>query len=177
MDPVLRAQAQQLDSRLGKLLRLNTDGSAAPGNPFEEGRGCAARHLDVRSPQFTGTRVSPGDARALVDPNMVRLVAMSSASSCPAAITAGQLMAYGTENDRSPINGGLTQAPNMEQPKYFWDPAIGPTSMTRSTPASSSRVARQPVHRRAWGSTSCRLVLNGDRVVGEERLLLDQRRE
>ena len=67
MDPVLRVQAQQLDSRLGKLLRLNTDGSAAPGNPFEKTAGALPDIWTYGHRNSQGLGLSPRDARALVD--------------------------------------------------------------------------------------------------------------
>ena len=87
MDPVLRVQAQQLDSRLGKLLRLNTDGSAAPGNPFEKTAGALPTSGLTVTAIHRDSRITR-DARALVDRHG-QAGAMSSTSSCPAAITVG----------------------------------------------------------------------------------------
>ena len=89
MDPVLRVQAQQLDSRLGKLLRLNTDGSAAPGNPFEKTAGALPDIWTYGHRNSQGLGLSPRDARALVDRAWSKLAAMSSTSSSPAATMAG----------------------------------------------------------------------------------------
>lgn len=62
----------------------------------------------------------------------------------------------------------------MEQPKYYWDPAIAPTSMTFYT---GKLIPEWHDNLFVAGHLSqhvARLVLKGDRVVGEERLLLDQ---
>jgi len=173
MDPVLRVQAQDLGSRLGKLLRLNTDGSAAPGNPFEKTAGALP---DIWT---YGHRNSQGLAYHPVTHDLWSIEHGQAGGDELNVILPGRnygwpLMAYGAENDRSPINGGLTQAPDMEQPKYFWDPAIGPTSMAFYT---GKLVPEWQGNLFVAGHMSqhlVRLVLEGQRVVGEERLLLDQ---
>jgi glucose/arabinose dehydrogenase len=84
-------------------------------------------------------------------------------------------IAYGAEYDLRPINGGRTQSPEMEQPVYYWDPAIGPTSLTFY---SGSLIPEWRNNLFVAGHMSqhvARLVLDGERVVGEERLLVDQR--
>jgi glucose/arabinose dehydrogenase len=173
MDPILRVQAQDLDSRLGKLLRLNTDGSAAPGNPFEKTAGALP---DIWT---YGHRNSQGLAYHPVTRELWSIEHGQAGGDELNVILPGRnygwpLMAYGTENDRSPINGGLTQAPDMEQPKYYWDPAIGPTSMAFYTGKLIPEWRGNLFVAAHMGQHVARLVLEGQRVVGEERLLLDQ---
>lgn len=174
MDPVIRVQAQQLDSRMGKLLRLNTDGSAAPGNPFEKTAGALPDIWTYGHRNSQGLAYHPkthelwsiehgeagGDELNLIEPGLNY---------------GWPLIAYGTEYDRRPINGGLTNAPQMQQPKYFWDPAIGPTSMTFYTGKLIPEWRDNLFIAAHMGQHLARLVLKGHRVVGEERLLLDQK--
>ena len=62
----------------------------------------------------------------------------------------------------------------MEQPIYYWDPVIAPSGMIVLHRRSVSGVEGQPVHRRpGQRRTSCALTIEGERVVGEERLLTD----
>jgi len=173
MDPVLRVQAQQLDSRLGKLLRLNTDGSAAPGNPFEKTAGALP---DIWT---YGHRNSHGLAYHPVTHELWSIEHGQAGGDELNVILPGRnygwpLVAYGTENDHSPINGGVTQAPNVEQPKYFWDPAIGPTGMAFYTGRLVPEWRNNLFVASHMGQHLARLVLKGHKVVGEERLLLDQ---
>ena len=56
-DTPMRKYAQQLDSHLGKILRIKPDGSAPTDNPFVGKAGRAARDLDARPPQRAGGRV------------------------------------------------------------------------------------------------------------------------
>jgi glucose/arabinose dehydrogenase len=174
MDPLLRVQAQQLDSRLGKLLRLNTDGSAAPGNPFERTAGALPDiwtygHRNSQGLSFhpvTHALWSIEHGQAGGDELNVIL---------PGRNYGWPLVAYGTENDHSPINGGVTQAPDVEQPKYFWDPAIAPTSMTFYTGKLIPEWRNNLFIAAHLAQHVVRLLLKGDHVVGEERLVLDQK--
>jgi glucose/arabinose dehydrogenase len=174
MDPVTRPQAQQLDSRMGKLLRLNTDGRAAPGNPFEKTAGALPDIWTYGHRNSQGLAYHPkthelwsiehgeagGDELNLIEPGRNY---------------GWPLIAYGTEYDRRPINGGLTDAPQMQQPKYFWDPAIGPTSMAFYDGKLIPEWRHNLFVAAHMGQHIARLVLDGHRVVGEERLLLDQK--
>ncbi len=174
MDPVIRVQAQQLDSRLGKLLRLNTDGSAAAGNPFEKTAGALP---DIWT---YGHRNSQGLAWHPVTRELWSIEHGEAGGDELNVIVGGHnygwpLIAYGMEYDRRPINGGLTTAPQMEQPKYFWDPAIGPTSMAFYNGKLVPEWRGNLFIAAHMGQHVARLVLDGHRVVGEERLLLDQK--
>jgi glucose/arabinose dehydrogenase len=174
MDPAIRVQAQDLDSRLGKLLRLNTDGSAAPGNPFEQVAGALP---DIWT---YGHRNSQGLAYHPVTRELWSIEHGEAGGDELNFIQPGRnygwpLIAYGTEYDRRPINDGRTAAPDMEQPRYFWDPAIGPTSMTFYDGKLLPEWRNNLFVAAHMGQHIARLVLDGHRVVGEERLLLDQR--
>ena len=174
MDPAIRVQAQHLDSRLGKLLRLNTDGSAAPGNPFQKTAGALpdiwtyghrnSQGLGFHPATHALWSIEHGEAGG-DELNLIQ----------PGRNYGWPLIAYGTEYDRRPINGGQTDAPQMEQPKYFWDPAIGPTSMTFFTGKLIPEWRNNLFIAAHMGQHVVRLVLKGDQVVGEERLLLDQK--
>jgi len=85
------------------------------------------------------------------------------------------LVAYGTEYDLRPINGGRTSAPGMEQPAYYWDPAIGPTGMAFYNGDLIPEWKGNLFVASHNGQHIARLVLDGERVTGEERLLMDQR--
>ncbi len=61
----------------------------------------------------------------------------------------------------------------MEQPLYYWDPVIAPGGMTFYT-ASLFPAWKNSLFIGGLGSTHlARLSLDGERVVGEERLLTD----
>ena len=62
----------------------------------------------------------------------------------------------------------------MEQPLYYWDPVIAPSGMVFYTGSLFPGLEGQPVHRRPSARNDLvRLTLDGEKVVGEERLLKD----
>ena len=64
----------------------------------------------------------------------------------------------------------------MEQPVYYWDPSIAPSGLAFYTGDLFPRMEGQPVRRRAGRQALHRLVLDGEKVVGEEGLLDGPRR-
>ena len=71
------------------------------------------------------------------------------------------------------ITGGITAKDGMEQPVYYWDPVIAPGGMTFYTGALFP-AWKNSLFIGGMGSTHLvRLSLNGDSVVGEERLLTE----
>jgi glucose/arabinose dehydrogenase len=173
MDPEVRVQAQQLDSRLGKLLRLNTDGTAAPGNPFEHTAGALPDIWTYGHRNSQGLAFHPAThelwsiEHGQAGGDELNLIERGHNYGWP-------LIAYGMEYDRRPINGGRTAAPQMDQPRYFWDPAIGPTSMAFYDGKLVPEWRNNLFVAAHMGQHVARLVLKGHRVIGEERLLLDQ---
>ena len=71
------------------------------------------------------------------------------------------------------ITGGIQQQAGMEQPIYYWDPIIGPSGMTFYT-GSLFPQWKGNLFVGGHGSRDLvRLTLNGEKIVGEERLLKD----
>jgi glucose/arabinose dehydrogenase len=83
------------------------------------------------------------------------------------------VISYGREYSGRQINGDRTSQPGMEQPVYFWTPSIAPSGMTfytgRVFPAWRGNLFVAAMA----GRHIVRLVLDGERVVGEERLLTE----
>jgi glucose/arabinose dehydrogenase len=169
----VRVQAQDLGSDLGKILRINTDGTPATGNPFASTPGARPEiwAYGVRNPQgltfnpATGalweTEHGPqgGDEVNIIEPGRNY---------------GWPVIAYGTEYDGRPIDGGLTAKAGMEQPAYYWDPAIAPSGATFYDADAIPEWKNNLFVAAHAGEHLVRLVIDGRRVVGEERLLLDQ---
>ncbi|MGE0863261.1 MAG: PQQ-dependent sugar dehydrogenase [Vicinamibacterales bacterium] len=167
-----RMQAQNLDSGIGKIVRINTDGSIPKDNPFVGKDGVLPEiwsygHRNIQSAALhpaTGElwEVEHG-TRGGDEINIAR----------KGKDYGWPTIAYGIEYRGGPITGGITQQAGMEQPLYYWDPVIGPSGMTFYTadlfPAWKGNLF---VGGHATNDL-VRLVLDGDKVVGEERLLKD----
>ena len=167
-----RKLAQNLDGAVGKVVRITTDGKPAPGGPYagQAGTPPGLWSIGHRNIQSAALHPRTGDlwevehgTRGGDELNIVK----------PGKDYGWPTIAYGIEYQGGPINGGITQKTGMEQPAYYWDPVIAPSGMAfynaNLFPAwKGSLLVGGLADKRLT-----RLVLNGDKVVGEERLLAD----
>ena len=169
-----RMQAQNLDSLIGKVVRINSDGSIPKDNPFVGKTGARPEIFSIghRNIQAAALHPTTGElwevehgTRGGDELNIVR---KGNDYGWPT-------IAYGIEYRGGPITGGIQQKEGMQQPAYYWDPVIGPSGMAFYTgslfPAWKGNLfigghATQDL---------VRLELNGEKVVGEERLLADRK--
>ena len=170
-----RMQAQQMGSLLGKIVRLNRDGSIPKDNPFVGKTGVRPEiwsfgHRNVQAATLHPTtgelwEVEHG-TRGGDEINIAR----------KGRDYGWPTIAYGIEYQGGAITGGIQAQNGMEQPLYYWDPVIAPSGMAFYTgalfPAWRGNLF---VGAHSGGDGGLvRLVLNGERVVGEERLLTDR---
>jgi len=167
-----RMQAQRMDGLLGKIVRLNPDGTVPSDNPFagKEGVRPEIWSLGHRNVQAAALNPATGElwevehgTRGGDELNVSR----------KGKDYGWPTIAYGIEYQGPPITGGIQQKEGMEQPRYYWDPVIAPSGMVfytgRLFPAWQNSVFIG-----GMGSMNLvRLTLKGEQVVGEERLLQD----
>lgn len=171
--PQPRQQAQDLNSHLGKVLRLNADGTAAQGNPFYV-RGDAKPEI-----WSYGHRNVQG---AAIHPTTGKLWTIEHGPRGGDEINIPQagknygwpVIIYGIDYPGGPIGEGITSAPGMEQPAYYWDPVIAPGDMTFYK--GSLFPWKGDLLISALSGSMVRLELDGEKIVGEERLLQGQGR-
>jgi aldose sugar dehydrogenase len=170
--PEGRMQAQRMDSLLGKIVRINPDGSIPKDNPFV---GMYAVRPEIWS---SGHRNAQG---AAINPTTGELWEVEHGTHGGDELNIPRkgknygwpTIAYGIEYDGSPITGGITAKPGMEQPIYYWDPVIAPSGMLFYT-GDAFPAWKGNLFIGGLGSTSLvRLTINGERVVDEERLLTE----
>jgi glucose/arabinose dehydrogenase len=167
-----RMQAQRLDGLIGKIVRINADGSIPQDNPFvgKEGVRPEIWSLGHRNVQAATLHPTTGElwevehgTRGGDEINISR----------KGRDYGWPTIAYGIEYRGNPITGGIQAQEGMEQPLYFWDPVIAPSGMTFYT-ADLFPAWKGSLFIGGLASTNLvRLVLDGERVVGEERLLTD----
>lgn len=162
---------QQMDSGIGKIVRITTDGDPAPGNPFADTEGALPElwALGFRNP--LGLTFRPGTDQ------MWELDVGPRGGDELNMIEAGKnygwpINSYGTEYSGEIVGEGPASE-GYEQPVYFWNPVISPSSiifysgdMFPAWQGNAFVTSLSQMH-------LVRLVLEGDRVVGEERLLVD----
>jgi glucose/arabinose dehydrogenase len=83
------------------------------------------------------------------------------------------VIGYFREYSGKPINGDKTAQEGMQQPVYFWTPDIAPAGIAfytgRQFPAWKDNLFVSALA----GKSLLRLVIDRDRVVSEERLLVE----
>jgi len=167
-----RMQAQRLDGLLGKIVRLNADGSVPKDNPF-------AGRTDVRPETWSfGHR---NVQAATLHPETGDLWEVEHGARGGDEINIARkgkdygwpTIAYGIEYKGGPITGGITAKEGMEQPLYYWDPVIAPSGMLFYT-GDLFPAWKGDLFIGGLASTNLvRLTIKGERVVDEERLLKD----
>jgi aldose sugar dehydrogenase len=167
-----RMQAQKMDSGIGKLVRINADGSIPKDNPFvgKEGVRPEIWSFGHRNIQSAALNPATGElwevehgTRGGDELNIAR----------KGKDYGWPTIAYGIEYQGGQITGGIQQQAGMEQPIYYWDPIIGPSGMTFYT-GSLFPQWKGNLFIGGHGTLDLvRLTLDGEKIVGEERLLKD----
>jgi glucose/arabinose dehydrogenase len=165
-------QPQQLDSLMGKVLRINTDGTIPKDNPFvaTPGERPEIYALGFRDPQ--GMAIHPKTGRLWTSEHGPR--GGDEINEVDKGKNYGfPVIGYGRDYNGKPINGDKTVQAGLEQPVYYWTPDIAPAGIAfytgRMFPAWNGNLFVSSL----LGRYLVRLVLDGSRVVAEERLLAD----
>lgn len=169
-DRETRPLAQDLNAGLGKIIRITTDGKPVDGNPFI---GTADARPEIysyghRNVQGIAFHPVTGDLwenefgpRGGDELNLIM----------PGKNYGWPDITYGIEYSGGNVGDAIQQKPGMEQPVYYWDPVISPSGMT----FYNSDVIPEWKNNLFIGSLSgrhiCRLVIENNKVIGEERLL------
>lgn len=167
----MQEAAQNPANHFGKVVRLNADGSAHATTPKLPGWAPEVWSLGHRNPQAAAIHPQTGilwtvehGARGGDEVNIPE---------------AGKnygwpVISYGRDYSGAKIGIG-TQKAGMEQPVYYWDPSIAPSGMAFYTgdlfPAWKGNLFVGALS----GAHLTRLVLSGEKVVAEERLLTAER--
>jgi glucose/arabinose dehydrogenase len=172
-DTPMRPQAQQLDSHMGKTIRLNPDGSVPEDNPFA-GRPHARPeiwtlgHRNVEAAAFDQAGRLWVVEHGTQGGDELNLVEKGKNYGWP-------LAAYGEEYGGEPIPGAATARAGTEQPVYYWDPVIAPSGAQfysgEAFPAWRGNLFVGSLKEMRL----VRLVLKDGRVTGEEHLLADRK--
>ena len=168
-----RVQAQSLNSHLGKIFKITKDGKPAPGNPFLNTQNAmpAIYAYGIRNAQ--GLDIHPVTGELWENEfgprggDEVNIIKAGKNYGWPT-------ITYGIEYGGSEIGEAIQQKEGMEQPVYYWDPVLSPSGMSfykgKTIPEWENNLF-------IGGLSSqhiCRLVIKNNKVVGEERLLVDK---
>lgn len=172
-DMETRPQAQHLNSALGKIIHITTDGRPAPGNPLAKDPKARPELYTYGHRNVQGLAIHPvtgdlweGEFGPRGGDEINRIVAGKNYG--------WPTITYGIEYDGRTIGGGKTQQEGMEQPVYYWDPVVSPSGMTFY---SGKAIPEWENNLFIGGLSSMhiiRLVIQDNKVTGEERLLADK---
>ncbi len=172
-DRATRPMSQKLDNGYGKVIHITAEGDPVPGNPFIGTEGALpeiytyghrnAQGLDIHP--VTGelwlNEMGPrgGDELNLIKPGLNY---------------GWPTITYGIEYSGEIVGEGITQMEGLEQPVYYWDPVLSPSGMAFY---SSNAIPEWQNNLFLAGMSSrhiARLVIEDNKVIGEERLLVDE---
>lgn len=171
-DRPMRPQAQDLGSHMGKTIRINADGSVPQDNPFVGREGALPEIWSLGHRNVQGVAIQPGSGAVWTVEHGTRggdEINLDRAG----ANYGWPDVAYGIEYRGGAINEGITARQGTEQPVYYWDPVIAPGGMVFYTGAMFPAWEGDLLVAGLKEQHIARLVLENDRVVGEERLLTD----
>lgn len=171
-DEQYRTQAQQLNSHLGKIVRLNDDGSVPKDNPFLTHEDALPEIWSLGHRNVQAAAMNPetntlweiehgpkgGDEINIVEPGKNY---------------GWPVISFGVNYDGSPVGSGKSAAPGMEQPIHQWTPVIAPSGMIFYTGDAFPEWKGDLFVGGLETTSLVRVELEGNRYVGEERLLTD----
>ena len=171
-DKPMRPQAQDLGSHLGKTIRINADGSVPQDNPFVGQAGARPEIWSFGHRNAQGVAIQPGTGAVWTVEHGAR--GGDEVNLDKAGLNYGWPdAAYGIEYAGGAIGEGATQHPGTEQPVYYWDPVIAPGGAVFYEGPMFPNWNGNLLVAGLREKHIARLVIQNDRVVGEERLLTD----
>ncbi|MEO6549805.1 MAG: PQQ-dependent sugar dehydrogenase [Ferruginibacter sp.] len=174
-DIITRPQAQFLNSSLGKVIRITTDGKPAAGNPFASVDSARKELYSYGHRNVQGLALHPvtGDLWEVEfgpkggdELNRIE----------PGKNYGWPTITYGLEYSGKKVGEGIQQKAGLEQPVYYWDPVISPSGITFYSSDSIPEWKNNLFISGLSGMQIARLVIKDNKVVGEERLLTEEKK-
>ena len=170
VDYTKQDSSQTLSNHLGKIMRIKTDGSIPADNPFVNVPGALPEIwcYGTRNPQGLAIHPETGELwenehgpKGGDEVNIIR----------KGANYGWPVITYGIDYDDTPIGAGITEKEGMEQPVHYYKPSIAPSGLVFYT---GDRYPEWKGNVFIGGMKLThlnRLVLDGNKVVHEERIM------
>lgn len=169
-DLATRTLAQDQNTYLGKILKITKDGKPAPGNPQIAGWKPEIYSTGHRNPQGTAIHPVTGELwdaemgpRGGDEINLIK----------PGKNYGWPTITYGEEYSGLTIGEGIGQKAGLEQPVYYWDPSISMSGIDFYT-GNIDEWKNNMMLGCLSGQKIIRLVIENNKVTGEEWLLADK---
>jgi len=166
------ADAQTLDNHHGKVVRIKPDGSAPADNPYVGRAGALPEIWSIGHRNVQAATLGADGRLWTIEHgpqggDEINITQAGKNYGWP-------VITYGENYGGGQIGDGITTRPGMEQPLHYWKPSIAPSGMAF---VKSERYGKDWQGSLLVGSLKfryvARLVLDGDRVAREEKLLPD----
>ena len=167
------ANSQDLSTHSGKLLRIERDGSIPRDNPWSANEAVPSAIFTLGHRDISGIATHPVTGELWVTEHGARGGDELNISRAGANY-GWPVISYGTEYSGAPVGDGDTSQPGMEQPRYFWRPSIAPSELMFYTGDLFPEWRGNLFVTALSGQHISRLVLEGDKVIAEERLLVER---
>jgi glucose/arabinose dehydrogenase len=167
-----RPKVQQLDTHLGKIVRINPNGSTPRDNPFVGQSGAAPQiwtlgHRNLQSAAFDDKGQLWTVEHGARGGDELNLIKKGKNYGWP-------IVTHGQEYSGEPIPGAVTARKGYKQSVYYWDPVIAPSGAQFYTGNAFSQWRGSLFIGGLASQRLVRLVIKDNRVVGEEHLLTDR---
>lgn len=170
---VAKDRAQSLDSHLGKVIRVNADGTVPRDNPFVGTPGTRPEIWSLGHRNMQGAAIHPVTGKLWTNEHGPKGGDELNIPA-PGRNYGWPVVGYGIDYSGQKMHDSTSKA-GMEQPVHYWVPSIAPSGMAFYT------ADRFPTWRGSLfigalaGEHLARLTLDGERVVAEERLLVERK--
>jgi glucose/arabinose dehydrogenase len=171
-DPGIRVQAQDVNSGIGKIIRITKDGQPVSTTPlFPQSNRPELYSVGHRNPHGLAIHPVTGDLwgcefgpRGGDEVNRIQ----------PGVNYGWPVITYGIEYSGQPVGSGIQQREGLEQPVYYWDPVVSPSGITFYKGNRMPEWENNLFLAALSGMHIVRLVIENNRVIGEERLLASE---
>lgn len=171
--PENRIHAQDVDSYLGKIIRITSAGKPAAGNPLAGQSNAKPEIYSYGHRNPDGLDINPATGELWESEfgphggdeiNLIR----------PGKNYGWPVITYGLEYSNDKVGEGIQQKAGMEQPVYYWDPVVSPCGICFYNGTAIPEWKENLFVACLSGQHVDRLIIKNDKVVGEERLLTDK---
>ena len=173
-DLVTRPQAQHLNSALGKIIRITKNGKPVANNPFVSETNALPEiysygHRNVQGLAFHPVTNQLWEAEfGAKGGDEINFIESGKNYGWP-------VITYGLEYSGEKIGDGITQKEGMEQPAYYWDPSVSPSGIDFYTGTAIPEWQNNLFIGCLSGQHIIRLLIENNKIKGEERLLEDKK--
>src|SRR5688572_16198974 len=166
-----RERVQDLGSTIGKVIRINADGSIPADNPFAKRDGARPEIWSYGHRNLQGAALDPASGQLWTLEHGARGGDELNRPQ-PGRNYGWPVITYGVDYSGVKIGEGTSKA-GMEQPLYYWDPVIAPSGAVFYTGDAYAGWKGSLLIGSLSPGGLVRLTLDGDRVRSEERYLGD----